>query len=260
MIIPEKKRQSPPKHQPGQVVRLPAYLYPKGITMRYTDMTNAGENIETVMTLIDLSYSMEAEDWKPTRVDGAVAANNELINRKLKSHPEDKMGIIVFGDDAKLLHPAVCLKQGAQSLKRALGKVKYLGATNFTAALNLAEKCLFGKSSQISGGFFSNMLAGLFTATDDYNCDYKSLKRIIMLTDGEHNHKSSPVPVAKRLKKAGVIIDCIGIGGTPRDVDEELLKNIASKNPDGSARYCFIGSKQQLISKYKTLSSHIQAV
>ena len=79
-----------------------------------------------------------------------------------------------------------------------------------------------------------------------------------MLTDGEYNQGGSPIPVASRLKKAGVIIDCIGIGGSPGDVDEELLKEIASCNPDGSIRYCFIGDQQELLRKYETLAHHIK--
>jgi hypothetical protein len=55
-----------------------------------------------------------------------------------------------------------------------------------------------------------------------------------------------------------VIIDCIGIGGSPKDVDEKLLKEIASRNHDGSIRYCFIGDQQQLLRKYENLAHHIK--
>ncbi len=223
-------------------------------------MPNTGQLTETLLTLLDLSFSMWINDWPPNRVDGAITANIELINRKLKSHPEDKVGVIGFGETAKILHPPVCLKHGSESLKKALDKPEELGSTNFTAALNLAEKCLLGKSSQWTGGFFSRMLTELFVETDhNIECD-NSLKRVIMLTDGGHNHGNSPISVASRLKNAGIIIDCIGIGGTPKDVDEELLKRIASKNPDGSIRYCFIGNREQLISKYQTLANHIQVL
>ena len=88
--------------------------------------------------------------------------------------------------------------------------------------------------------------------------DLNGDRRIIMLTDGEHNQGGSPVEIASRLKNAGVVIDCIGIGGSPEDVDEELLKQIASRNPDGSVRYCFIGDQSQLLRKYQTLAHHIR--
>ena len=93
------------------------------------------------------------------------------------------------------------------------------------------------------------------------NCAVDGItRRIVMLTDGEHNGSESPQPVADRLKNAGVVIDCIGIGGTPIDVDEQLLNTIASRNSDGTIRYCFIGDQQALIRKYETLARHIRPV
>ena len=233
--------------------------------MKYTSFANrinSHETNETVLTLIDLSPSMDDSDWKPNRKAGAITANTELIDNKLKSHPEDKMGIVGFGGTASILHPPVCLKSNSASLKRALKNPGESPGTNFTAALNLAENCFLGKADQPSGNFITRMLAEIFieapsqdprqTASDN------NLKRIIMLTDGEHNLGGSPETVAKRLKNAGVIIDCIGIGGSPQDVDEQLLKQIASENPDGSIRYCFIGDKEQLLRKYQTLARHIR--
>jgi len=43
-------------------------------------------------------------------------------------------------------------------------------------------------------------------------------------------------------------------------VDESRLKKIASCNPDGSIRYCFIGDQQDLIRKYESLAHHIRPV
>ena len=80
------------------------------------------------------------------------------------------------------------------------------------------------------------------------------------MTDGDYNVGGSPLRVAQRLKKAGVTIDCIGIGGSEEEVEEEKLKTIASRNPDGSIRYCFIGDQQQLIRKYESLAHHIRPV
>ena len=45
-----------------------------------------------------------------------------------------------------------------------------------------------------------------------------------------------------------------------KDVDEAILKKIASRNTDGSIRYCFIGDQQTLIKKYETLAKHIRPV
>jgi len=231
--------------------------------MKYFNFANHDQSNtqpETLLTLIDLSPSMDHDDWKPSRKAGAISANKELIKLKQKSHPQDHVGIIGFSSSATLLHPPVCLNKGSGSLKRALKRnVDSLG-TNFTSALELAEKHLCGRPSE---NFFTKALAKIFCEEDTspkVPTRSNGPQRIIMLTDGEHTHFSSPLKVASRLKNAGVIIDCIGIGGSPADVDEDILKQIASQNPDGSRRYCFIGDQQQLLRKYQTLASHIRPV
>ena len=235
--------------------------------MRYLDFANYGQSNEipeTLLTLIDLSPSMEEDDWKPTRKAGAIKANKELLKIKLKHHPEDEMGIIGFGGKAKLLHRPVSLANGVDSLQKAIRNPRASWGTNFTAALKLAETCFFSKSPKARANSFSRMLSKLLLEPDGNEPkatkSRKTVKRIIMLTDGEYNEGGSPLQVVSRLKKAGAIIDCIGIGGSPKDVDERLLKKIASRNTDGSVRYCFIGDQQQLLRKYQTLARHIQAV
>jgi hypothetical protein len=78
-----------------------------------------------------------------------------------------------------------------------------------------------------------------------------------MLSDGGYNEGGSPFKVAQRLKDAGVIIDAIGIGKR-EDINEEAMKRIASCNPDGTVRYCWIGDQQNLIRKYESLAHHIR--
>ena len=56
------------------------------------------------------------------------------------------------------------------------------------------------------------------------------------------------------------VIDCIGVGGEPNAVDDKRLRNIVSRNDDGSIQYCFIGNQQKLIKKYKTFAKHLQPV
>jgi hypothetical protein len=110
------------------------------------------------------------------------------------------------------------------------------------------------------------MLSSIFfeQSIDNYtsirNENDNSIKRIILLTDGEHLGGISPIDIANKLKSIGVTIDCIGIGGSPMEVDERLLKQIASRNPDGSIRYCFIGDQQKLLKKYRSLAHHIRAI
>ena len=219
---------------------------------------------EDVVTLIDLSPSMDFTDYEPSRLHGAILANTKLIQRKAQCHPDDRMGIIGFWGRAVLLHAMVHLNKGLHSLCRALNAPQGGESTNFTAAFKLAEKCLFPQTFQMNGGFLSWMFSPFFQELDvDRSTTSNSspgLKRIILLTDGDHNQGPSPLTVVAGLKQKGVVIDCIGIGGSPEDVDEKLLKQIASPDHNGMPRYCFINDTDELIRKYQSMAHHIQTV
>ena len=241
--------------------------------MKYLNFANpisGNGQPEFLMTLIDLSPSMEEDDWQPSRKAGAIKANIELIKLKARHHPQDVAGVIGFGSCAELLHEPVKLAGGIGSICNSLKKVPKPDGTNFTAALKMAEECFCDtpkpKKNNVVRRPLIRALSRLFYEPDQHvpgsireTCTNNGMtKRIIMLTDGEHNGFSNPEKVADRLKDSGVIIDCIGIGGTPEDVDENLLKKIASRDRNGSIRYCFIGNKQSLLRKYETLAHHIR--
>jgi len=233
--------------------------------MKYHNFANRvsdNNKPEMLLSLIDLSPSMDWNDYEPSRKAGAIKANIELLKLKLEFSPQDMMGIVGFGDDAKLLHPLVCLSTGSASLRKALKDPQGSCGTNFTSALKLAKSHLFSCDSTMTDEpLLSRILSMAFLEpADQSECpdDSKMLRRIIMLTDGEYNRGGSPLKIASELKSRGVVIDCIGIGGSPEDIDERVLKQIASRNPDGSIRYSFIGDQGKLIKKYRSLAQHIR--
>jgi Mg-chelatase subunit ChlD len=240
--------------------------------MKYLNFANrvVGDILfEILIVIIDLSGSMETKDWKPSRRAGAIKANRKLVEVKLERYPQDRVGIIGFGSHAKVLHEPVELALGAESLNRVLDKLPGMGRTNFTKALELAEACLSGRSKSVTWsprgkkrmGFLSRLFYDQPVQRSDSIANSVSednaLKRIIMLTDGDYNEGGSPTNIVRRLQDAGVVIDCIGIASR-KEVKEEKLKRIASRSPDGSIRYCFVGDQQDLIRKYESLAHHIR--
>ena len=218
-----------------------------------------------LLTLIDLSGSMYAVDIKPSRMEAAIRANEEIVRVKRQCHPNDRIGVIGFQSSAKLLLPPT-LPSKIVGLEKTIDNAILSGGTDFVAPLKLAYSCFFGRAITVPGNPITKILSSFFFEPGIDKCvsitsgNDKTTKRIIMLTDGEHLGDDNPTNIATRLKKAGVIIDCIGIGGSPKDVDEKLLKQIASRNADGSIRYCFIGDQQKLLRKYQTLAHHIRAI
>ena len=84
----------------------------------------------------------------------------------------------------------------------------------------------------------------------DRNAD-DAVRRIVLLTDG---HGGDPLRTAEGLKAAGVIIDVVGIGPTPCDVNEDLLKRLASV-VEGELRYRFIKDHRTLVQHYTQLAN-----
>jgi len=234
--------------------------------MKYLDSADsiqANQRPETVMSLVDLSPSMDDDDWKPSRLAGAITANIKLMEIKSARHRQDKIGLIGFWEKASVLHAPVNAGTELNSLKNALENARGGCGTNFTAALELAEQMLIHPSGTSSDGSLLRMLSKIFceTGPSETNTSYTSaVKRIILLTDGDHNQGGNPTRIADRLKNSGVVIDCIGIGGSPRDVNETLLRQIASRKPDGSIRYWFIGDQEKLVRTYESLARHIRPV
>jgi hypothetical protein len=236
--------------------------------LHFADADSGAGQPEFLIGLVDLSNSMVIDDLKPSRKVVALAANGQLIKVKAERHPKDIVAIIGFGGEARLLHRRVVVGSNRDSLLQSLSDPDYMDWTNFHAALMLAQSVLFGyggrtvwKATAGLAGFISNLITGgQPTAPEAYEAMAAEgcLRRIVMLSDGEQTQGPSPLPIAEGLKEMGVTIDCIGIGGRPENVDEAALKAIASTNPDGSPRYCFIKDRESLIRKYETLAGHIR--
>jgi hypothetical protein len=242
---------------------------------KYLNFAKRSENHrpEVLLTLIDFSDSMDINDYKPSRIKGAIKANIKLITTKAKQYPNDRAGIIVFHSRARILHDLVKLSDGAESLCRSLKQYRDSGATDFTKPLEIAESIFFARSPSLQKnrkGIITKFLSEFLFETNE-NCPTRHIKkasctenditrRIIMLTDGEHNGGGSPVKVAERIKSKGVIIECVGIAGDRKDVDEQILKKIASRDENGTPRYCFIGDSETLLRKYESMAHHIRPV
>lgn len=221
---------------------------------------------ERLMQLLDVSGSMGRTDWPPSRLCGAKEAAEALILAKAPSHPEDEVGIGSFSGDARLIHAPVALGKGTSSLISSLKTLHTDSSTNIAAGLTLSGNALFGNwleyQPKMPGsvtGWLSRLLYDDSPSPMLPRTRNGFLNRIVLCTDGGHNDPASdPVEVARKLKEQGVIIDCIGIGGSPAEVEEDTLKAIASVGPDGKPRYAFIGDKQKLIRKFKDLANRIR--
>jgi len=180
--------------------------------------------------VIDVSGSMLEDDWKPTRLDGAKEAAITFARRLLQEQPNARVAIVVFACKAKLACEITTVS-GSSKIGQKIDQTDVGGSTNMYAGLKVAL------------GLFGN---------------HGRTCQVVLLTDG-HNTGKNPEKLAERLKEFA-IIECVGIGGSPGDVDESLLKQIASSQPDGRKRYRWIGQKDQLVKHFHKLAGGIRRV
>ena len=233
--------------------------------MKFADHLEDDTTPEDVVVVLDTSPSMTIDDYQPSRLDAAKEAGLALLDVKRGRYPTDRVAIVGFSRNARVIHSLVNVREEIVSLKKALREVKTHASTNITAGLRKATTLLSGIQStepdagtgilgMISSWLFDDSPSPAPAKTPRRNA------RIILLSDGKHNTGSKPESVAEKLKEQGVVIDVLGIGGSPtaQEFDEDQLKQIASMHPDGSPRYCFIGDAAHLIKKFESLAQHIR--
>lgn len=146
-----------------------------------TDTSNS-EGIDIVMAL-DISSTMLAQDFSPTRLDAAKKVAAEFINDR----PNDRIGLVIFGGESFTQCPLT---------------------TDHRVLLNLLNEVKFG---MIDDGTAIGL--GLANSVNRLK-DSKSQSRvIILLTDGSNNAGQIPPLTAAELAEAyGIRVYTIGVG------------------------------------------------
>lgn len=205
---------------------------------------------ERLVVAVDESPSMLEPDWLPSRLIGAQQASCALVERKRQIAPDDEVGIVAYAGYAQVIQQLVVVGEYHAQLTAAIWGIQTGSGTSISRGLTAAGELLLPETRK-------SFVQWLLGSTEAKPTRRRTL-RIILLTDGFHNTGKDPVPVAQRLKDAGVCIDCIGIGGDPAAVNAKELRAIASLHADGvTPRYAFIGDKDSLIQKFEELAGRI---
>lgn len=187
--------------------------------------------IEKTVFVIDRSASMYDNDYPPNRLKAGVKAVTKYIDVKLRTAPRDLAGAVIFNSCAEIICSECEITNAKHAFIKALQKVTPDNGTRITAGLQKAGMVLADHNSGIRN-------------------------RIVLLTDG---YGGRPEKTAEMLKNQGVIIDVIGIGGSPLEVNEPCLKRVASV-VNGELRYRFIGDKKVLCEHFRQIANTIVQV
>lgn len=182
----------------------------------------------TAVLVIDASPSMNDTDWPPSRLDAAKEAARAYVLRLNDESPTAQVAVVAFHKHAKTICPLTPVHRHG-IVAKALEAIDTSSATNITAGLQNAQTLL-------------------------KRCQGPS--QVVLLTDGAHNHGPRPNAIAAKLRQIATL-EIVGIGGSPQDVDEALLREIASADPDGRKHYRWIGDKAQLVSQFQALAGRL---
>lgn len=183
---------------------------------------------EMTVFVLDISGSMACSDYPPSRFRAGVDAIGEFIEIKRQVKHKDLVGMVVFSGKPKVICAKCSLPHSARKILKPLSKIEPDGGTNIDKGLAEAGKLFISSGNDL-------------------------LRRAILLTDG---HGGDPEFVAEELKRGGVIIDVIGIGGSPSSVNESSLRKVASVI-DGDCRYRFIADRTALLNHFRKIATDL---
>lgn len=186
------------------------------------------EGSRHAVLVIDVSPSMLENDWKPNRLQAAQKAAKAYTKRLVSEESNTNVAVVLFCRYAHTNCPLTPVRE-QRVLEQAIDELTCDGGTNIRAGLKEVYSILNGVRGPC---------------------------QVILLTDGEHNTGKEPYDIAKRLRKIATL-ETIGIGGSPSDVDEDLLKAISSSYPDGRKRYRWIGNEKRLVKEFEQLAGRL---
>jgi Ca-activated chloride channel family protein len=161
-----------------------------------------------IITLLDTSGSMNAEDFKPKN---RMEVAKETLEKFVKKRGNDRMGMVIFGDDAITKSP-----------------------------LTFDHRILRNRINQTTVGEAGDATAiGLAIATGLNRLERSSAtsKIMILITDGVNNAgQIDPISAAKLAKKKNIKIYTIGIGdkkGAPIPIYHPTYGKRFARYPNG---------------------------
>ena len=151
-----------------------------------------------IMICLDVSNSMLARDYSPSRLDRAKLAISRVVDRL----QGDRIGLIIFAGSSFVQLPIT---------------TDYVSAKMFLGNIDTG-------SVPVQGTAIGD---AILTAAKSFSAQSEKSRAIIIITDGE-NHEDDAVEAAKQAASLGIKVYTIGVGslrGEPIPMNGELLKD-----------------------------------
>jgi Ca-activated chloride channel family protein len=175
--------------------------------------TNVSDEGVDIALALDISYSMQADDFEPNRLE----ATKNIASEFVKKSSSDRISVYAFAANAY-----------AQSLL----------STDRTMSLNLIDSISEYSVDHYNYGGTAIGDALLLSARALLNARIEGRSQaVILISDGESNHGIDPVVAAKYLKENNIRLYVIGVGenklvvvheNLSTKLDDTQLKSIAA--------------------------------
>ncbi len=181
----------------------------------------------TVILAFDVSNSMKADDFEPTRIEAAKAAAQAFVEHQPSTI---KIGVVAFSNGGLVVQPPT---DDTALVLDAIHRLTPQGATSLGQGI-------FSSINAIAGETISIDPTTLELEGTPVDIGHFPSAVVILLTDGENTTSPDPLAIAQLAASAGVRIYPVGIGsteGTILEVDgfnvltqlnESVLEEIAS--------------------------------
>lgn len=157
-----------------------------------------------VMIAMDVSKSMLAEDFPPSRLERA----RQLVIKLMSQMPDDRIGIVLFAGRAYLQMPLTTDHSAARMYIQQAGP-----------AIVPTQGTVIGEALRM--------------ASTSFNSKERKFKSIILISDGE-DHDEQAVPIAKSLTENGVMVNTVGIGSPEGAVIVDPETGTTKKDMNGN--------------------------
>jgi Ca-activated chloride channel family protein len=211
----------------------------------------------TVVLAFDISGSMAATDFSPTRMEAAKAAARSFVERQPASV---QVGVVAFSDSGYSVQAPVTDRA---AIIAAINRLSPERGTALARGIDASLEAI-DRAENPAKGFYVNRSPGPTTQPVPPGSHESAV--IVLLTDGQNNEDPDPLTAAQAAANRGIRIDTVGIGtpaGTTLEIngfkvhtqlDEALLKQIA-ETTDGT--YYDADNQENLQKIYDNLETRL---
>ncbi len=207
--------------KPGKRRYVPPTIFLVGLTLLLVAMARPQTVVSmprvegTVILAFDISGSMAATDFTPTRMDAAKAAARDFVD---KQPAGISIGIVAFSDNGFSVQPPT---QEKDAILAAIDRLSPQKGTSLAHGIQAALNAISTGNGQ-APLLYSNLQPTPAPTPTPVPAGTYTNAAIVMLTDGENNESPDPMAAAQSAVDRGVRIYTIGIGspqGTNLHID-----------------------------------------